>query len=234
MSAAVLTASADAAAQWPGYCGSGPASNGHWYSIIVGQGSGETAAQGEFVSTNLLAMANPSGSSGFVDHEMWYGLDTSASTWVEVGVLEGLTTSDGITTTPSVFWADQNCDSSSCFHQHIVSGTVTLGDWYGEEITGGDCTWTVKFGGNTIGTSVDNCAGSGRWLAAGIESMVTGTGTSDVGATTFWLQENNSSTWSYWSFIATEPFWCYEPSDIQWYWFDTGFPYTGETLHGPL
>jgi hypothetical protein len=182
--AAALTASVNANADYHGYVHSafisGPADNG---SAVV-------------LKTNILHQTCNSFVHEFDTHEMWYMTDSSGSFWVEVGVYDGEGTNS--ITNPCendvTFWADSRPGGG--LNVHFFGGGWSFGTYYQAEVTAaGNCTWNVIFGGVTLGTSTNNCPGSGRQIIAGIETTTQSSG-SVQGFATDWLSENASGNWS--------------------------------------
>jgi hypothetical protein len=181
--AAALTASASASA--------------HYYAVLdtptITNGD---AADGNFINiqTNILHSTCNVFTHEFVNHEMWYNLDTSGH-WVEVGFKDGAT--NGLDcVTDILFWADQS--AANGYAEHHTNFTVNFNQWDTLQIgNAGSCTWNIVINGNlTIGTSTNNCPGSGgRFLLAGIESTSQTIG-SAKGLLSGWWEQNASAQWN--------------------------------------
>jgi len=165
VAAAALTASTDALAS-------------HYYGIIINTNVGSDANSGAatLIRSDILHSTCNILTHTFVNHEMWYGVvaGNPPPYWVEVGFKDGAT--NGINcVTQEIFWADSR--NGGGYHEHYYSNGWTLGDWYETQITSsGSCQWAVVLGGLALGTSTSNCAGSGRYLAGGIEANNQGIG----------------------------------------------------------
>jgi hypothetical protein len=146
----------------------------HSYGVLINSDIPSAANSGGQVELYLSDFVSTS-CSDFVNHEFWYGTVAGAEYWVEVGFKDGLTGSGGCVTNAD-FWAD-NRPNGGGYHEHYPNNGWSFDTWYTAEITSsGSCEWSVTLGGANLGTSTANCAGTGRYLAGGIES----TNTSDT------------------------------------------------------
>ena len=135
-----------------------------------------SANNGAYVvlQSDILSSTCNNNSKNFVNHEMWYWVDPNASTWVEVGVKDGVNVSNNCMS-HQVFWADERPGGGG-YHEHYPNVGWSLGSGYAHEVinAGSTCSWTVYFGGVNLGTSTNNCPGSGdpnnRLMTAGIET----------------------------------------------------------------
>lgn len=228
--AAVLMTPGVAAAGWPSYCTSGPAANGHYYGIILSSPPGTDGNRGDQVALYTTELFDNDGcaSYDFVTHELWYGLDSNANYWIEVGFRSGDTYS-GDCVSEVDFWADYR--NGGGYHEHYPGNAWNLNEWYNAEIAYANqsCTWNVYLGGLNLGTSTSNCPGTGRNLQAGIEATNTGLGLYDDGYMDDWYQEGSNNVWTAWESLK---FSCNETCDIG---FTSGSgTETHETDHGPF
>jgi hypothetical protein len=183
---AALTASVNANAQHY---------HGYVYSNTI-YGSADDGSS-SIIKTNILHQTcNTFDEGNFVTNEMWYMTDSSNNYWVEVGVYDGEGTNS--ITNPCendvLFWSDSRPGGG--FNTHFYNNGWSLGSYYQVEVAAsGSCTWNVRFGGLELGTSTNNCPGSGRILYAGAETTTQSEG-SIQGFTTLWQAENGSGVWS--------------------------------------
>jgi hypothetical protein len=184
---AVLTASANVSAASP-----------HYYALLDTDITNGDADDGAFIEiwTNILhSTCNPPFTYNFVNHEMWYETISTGVDWVEVGFKDGADNSGGCQTN-DLFWADQRPNGS--YNEHYPGVTLSFGQWMAFEVVTlgpGSCSWSVFLNGFLIGTSTSNCPGSGRLLAAGIESTSQTTG-SVKGWLGDWWEDSASNTWT--------------------------------------
>jgi hypothetical protein len=184
VAAAALTASVDASA--------------HYYAFVHSaniSGPGDDGAS-VIIKTNILHQTCNTFVQDFATHEMWYMTDSSNSFWVEVGVYDGEGTNS--VTNPCendrIFWADSRPGGG--LNLHFYTNGWSFGSYYQAEVTAsGSCAWNVIFGGLALGTSTNNCPGSGRQIKAGIETTTQSSG-SVQGFVTGWQSENGSGIWS--------------------------------------
>jgi hypothetical protein len=179
---AALTAATDASA--------------HYYAVLRSPNIQLSADGGMFtdIRTDILHSTCNAFERDFVTHEMWYGVDGGATHWVEVGFMDGAATWPNCVTTAD-FWADYT--AANGLAEHFPGNGWSFGSTYGAEIVANttlNCAWDVWLGGLLLGTSTNNCAGSGRLLAAGIESTSQTTG-SARGFLTNW-EEFNGFFWA--------------------------------------
>lgn len=186
VAAAALTASANANAD-------------HYHATVHSAntvyGSGDNGAA-VVIKTNILHQTCNSFVHDFVTHEMWYRTDSSGNYWVEVGVYDGEGT-DAIFNpceNDRIFWADSRPGGG--LNVHWYTNGWSFGSYYEAYVTAaGNCTWNVVFGGLALGTSTNNCPGSGRNFLAGIETTTQGSG-SVQGFATGWQAQDSSGNWS--------------------------------------
>lgn len=187
--AAALTASANASAT-------------SWHATVHSGAVTGTADDGGAVilNTSVLHQTCNTFVQDFDTHEMWYMTDSSGSFWVEVGVYDGEGT-NSLTNpcenggSPTIFWTD-NRPNGGGLHNHFFSNGWTLGDYYQAEVTAsGSCSWNVIFGGLALGTSTNNCPGTGRVFYAGVETTTQSSG-SVQGWATGWQAQDSSGNWS--------------------------------------
>jgi len=138
----------------------------------------------------------------FVTHEMWFGTDSGATYWVEVGYIAGGSVTNGHCVGNSIFWAD-NRPAGGGFNIHYPNNGWYWDTWYQAQIIEANppgfpnyCSWGVYLGNTLLGSSIANCPGSGRYLAAGIEATSnTNTSINAKGLLAFW-QELGATGWS--------------------------------------
>jgi hypothetical protein len=157
-----------------------------------------------------------SGCNDFVDHEMWYGVVSGGNYWVEVGITSGQTISGCLG--GAVFWADNR--NGGGYNEHEPGIQWYTGSPYDLAVTengSGSCSWTVWWGGNgwqNVGTSTNNCPGSGRYLVSGIETTSTASSQQVSGETWGWQMESNNGTWqNNWPTMSLVQ---YTPPYIRW------------------
>lgn len=158
------------------------------------------------IKTNVLHQTCNTFVHDFVTHEMWYETDDSGNYWVEVGVYDGEGT-DAIfnpCNNDVIFWADSRPNGG--LNVHFYGYGWSFGSYYQAEVTTlGGCSWSVFFGGLALGTSTNNCPGSGRKILAGIETTTQGSG-SVQGFVTGFQQQNSAGSWGSFS-QAWGPMW---------------------------
>ena len=201
--------------------------SGHWYAILWNTSVSDTDA-GRGAAINIDTNSLSSDASDFVDHEMWYGVVGGGAYWVEVGVTDGITSS-GSDVNQHIFWADNR--NGGGYHEHYPSVSWQLNAFYQNKVvwSGQSCAWDVYFGGVKLGTSTNNCAGSNRYLAAGIEATSASTNEHVGGYLESWQRKDNSNNWhGDWSGATTTAD-C--PADINTF---SGVHETEEVLHGPI
>lgn len=137
------------------------------YATIVNIGFPAGDADRGVAATIRTDTMNNVNCSNFVDHEMWYGVDTNF--WVEVGFTSGAKQGGGCATHAS-FWADNR--NGGGYHEHYITENITLSKSYQLWVGGGaaNCSWTVNMGNLQIGISSNNCPGPIRHASAGIEN----------------------------------------------------------------
>ena len=218
---------------------SGPNPDGHTYAEIVKANAGAATNGAEvLINTNSLTADN-TWHFAFVNHEMWYGVDSTGSYWVEVGFKTGSTcrsapsAAGGCTgETPvnnAIFWADQRA-SGGGYHEHYPNVSWKYDAWYEAAVTyaGKSCAWNVYVGGVYLGQSTGNCASGNRWLAAGLESTNYDSGQHVGGSLADWKELTVYGVWvNGWEDPGLY-FNC--PADIIW----NGDWATEEQLHGPI
>ena len=130
----------------------------------------------------------------FVNHEMWYGVVSNGSFWVEVGFTSGFVQGGGCTS-PTIFWADNR--NGGGYHEHYPGNSWSFGTWYQLWIGQGSntCAWTVNIGSLQLGTSTNNCPGTGRFLSAGIETQSTQSMYLAKGFLSTFLRDDSGGTW---------------------------------------
>jgi hypothetical protein len=134
---------------------------------------------------------------------MWYGMNPSASFWVEVGVTTGYEDLGGGASAcgdKAVFWAENKwVPSGTGYHEHYPGTSWSLGVPYTYEISANgtnNCYWNVWAGGSWLGQSQVNCGGTGRYAAAGIEVTNWSTHAAS-GTTNTWQRRNSAGTWAF-------------------------------------
>lgn len=218
-------------------CG-GPNADGHIYANVMKSNAGAaTNGASVLIYTNSL-VADNTWHFAFVNHEFWYGVDSTGTYWVEVGFKDGSTcrsesTLNGpcSTSTPvtnAIFWADNR--NGGGYHEHYPAVGWSMNAWYQVQVTRGPsyCAWNVYIGGVYLGQSTSNCATGNRWLAAGIESTNADTGQHVGGYLADWKELTVYGVWV----NGWENPWLYDncPADIVW----DGSWETQEVLHGPV
>lgn len=201
MAAAILTAST-AAAQYD-------------YAQLLAYDIPSNANSGARVAIETDVLSTET-CSNHVNHEMWYLTSgTSSSYWIEVGFKAGdpgAPNASCVTDpTSSEFWCDARPNTNSYYNCHFYGYGWNYGNWYLAQIDNiGSCTWAVSLGGVQLGTSSSNCAGTGRWLQAGIEHYYPNNETDGAfGFLTQWAEEESPTggPWiSTWDGYFVQPF----------------------------
>jgi hypothetical protein len=195
VAAAALTASANASANsraiiW----------KPNMPSHIPGQSTGYGPADQGGALMMMMSDMN-SDCANFVTHEMWYGVEGTGTYYVEVGFTNGIVDNGCIFS--SAFWADFR--NGGGYHLHIQN--IPLQYWTRYEplvqFTTDWCTLNVWLGipdgngWNFLATSGQNCAGSGRYLAAGIETTGLAAAENVHGWTWNWERQDNFGQWQW-------------------------------------
>jgi hypothetical protein len=199
--------------------------SGHYYAILWNTDIGSHEAD-RGAAVNIDTTSLTSDSSNFVNHEFWYGVVPGGTYWVEVGVKDGLTFS-GSTVNQHIFWADNRHGGG--YHEHYPAVSWKLNAYYQNKIiwAGRSCAWDVYFGGVHLGTSTNQCSGTNRYVAAGIEATTAGTNEKVTGHLESWQRKDNTNAWHNGWAGATGDADC--PADI-----NTSSTSTSEVLHGPI
>jgi hypothetical protein len=221
--ALVAAAGATTAASDAGACSTKPSSSHYYAEISKYNATLADRGASVYIYTNSLTASNPS--SGFVDHELWYGVNGGCNYWVEAGFTDGATYAGG-SVNQHFFWADNR--NGGGYHEHYPSYAWALNHAYQVEVTwaGTACAWNVTVGGNHLGTSTGNCAGTYRCLEAGLESTNASSSQRVGGFLESWSQKDGSNNWhSGWSGANA---WSYCPAQIGF----VSSTATEEGLHG--
>lgn len=128
-----------------------------------------------------------------VNHEFWYGTTPHATRWIEVGFKDG-STPDGCAT-QALFWGE---NYGAGYKYHATSVGWSFNTWYQLWIghsTTDSCAWIPTINGISLGTSMSNCGGSGRCVAAGIEVEHSQTVSQAKGCQYNWQRADSSDTW---------------------------------------
>ncbi|MDB4987226.1 MAG: hypothetical protein JWN04_2404 [Myxococcaceae bacterium] len=176
------------------FAASSNASAQHSYGILInGSVRACDADTGISCYINTAALASKD-CANFADHEMWYGVVPGGQYWVEVGVSSG--TGQAGCVNQAIFWADNR--NGGGYHEHYPNLAWALNSTYELDIVQNgtsNCSWDVSFGTVYLGTSNRNCAGTGRYVAAGIETTSVASGMVARGTMSGWQERTCSNTW---------------------------------------
>jgi hypothetical protein len=165
----------------------------HSYGVVINGNVPAGDADRGMAALIATTTLNNVDCSNHVSHEIWYGLVPGAQFWVEVGFASGISQAGCVD--KAVFWADNR--NGGGYHEHWTGHSWSLGTtyqpWIGQ--AGGSCTWSVNFGGINIGTSTNNCPGTGRHLAGGIETTSTASASQVKGFLAGFLRADVTLTW---------------------------------------
>jgi hypothetical protein len=198
------------------------------YGIIPQNLSGGDAGSGSAVyvetdnlDANFLICCCPS----FITHEMWYGLSSTASYWVEVGFVDGVKSGgQSGCANDAVFWADNR--NGGGYHEHYPNNSWSYGTWYQLWVAyngaPGGCAWSVNVGSTNLGTSTNNCPlGTTRALEFGIETPTQTANNQAKGMGWDWARADTAGNW--WSGWGTTAF---SNSNYPTMRFDPNYPNT--------